>query len=133
MSLLQFLSENPQLRLLQLSLLVVAILSVFLVFFVTRDALLRSKSFWLPFFAVTLTACLPIIGFLLYLLVRPSQMLKERELHEMVTRLLRDAETRPMPQERLTVVTTKNSVKEKKPRQQVGPEEDQKEGSGQKV
>jgi hypothetical protein len=79
MALLELLSDNPVLRLLQFALLVTALLSVFFVLFTTRDSLLRSTSFWFQFFAIVLVAALPIVGFLLYLLLRPARTLKERE------------------------------------------------------
>jgi hypothetical protein len=88
MQFLVFLSENPTLRLFQFVLLATAVLAVYLVFFVTRDVLLRSRSFFFQFISIILTAGLPIVGFLLYLLLRPSRTLKESEMEAMLLEVL---------------------------------------------
>lgn len=85
---LVFLSDDPTLRLMQGGMLLGGGLVVFLVFFATRDILLRSQSFWYMFASIILVAALPIIGFLLYLLIRPARTIKERELEAMVAQLL---------------------------------------------
>ncbi len=57
---------------------------VFLVLFATRDILLRTHSFLLQVFCILVVAVLPVLGFLLYLLIRPSRTLAERRLeHKM--------------------------------------------------
>jgi hypothetical protein len=89
-SLLTFLSADPALRLLQGLLLGISTLVVFLVFFTLRDVLLRSRHFGFQLFAILLVAFLPVFGFLIYLLIRPSRTLTERkhdrwlkELHDL--------------------------------------------------
>ncbi len=77
-TLLTFLSADPALRLLQGLLLTIAVLVVYLVFFTLRDVLLRSRNFAFQLFAILLVAFLPIVGFLLYMLIRPVQTLAER-------------------------------------------------------
>ena len=84
MYLLQLFSENPVLRSMQLALLLLAVICVFLVFFAARDAILRSRSFWFQMFAVILSAALPVAGFLLYLLIRPSRTLRQAETDALV-------------------------------------------------
>ena len=84
---LLFLADDPMLRLLQGSMLLVGALVIFLVFFTTRDILLRTNSFLYMFVCILLVAALPIVGFLLYLLIRPARTLKERELYAMVLAL----------------------------------------------
>jgi membrane-bound ClpP family serine protease len=81
-------TTNPTLRLLQIVLLILGVLAAFLVFFTTRDVLLRSKSFVFQLFSIVLVAIVPLFGFLLYILIRPSRTLKERELEHMLQRLL---------------------------------------------
>lgn len=85
---LVFLSDDPTLRLLQASMLLSGGIVVFLVFYTTRDILLRSQSFWYMFSSIILVAALPIVGFFLYLLIRPARTIKERELEEKITKLL---------------------------------------------
>lgn len=85
---LVFLAEDPALRLLQGGMLLVGIVVIFLVFFTTRDILLRTHSFWYMCISIILVAALPVVGFFLYLLIRPSQTSKEREMHETLAELL---------------------------------------------
>ena len=84
---LLFISENPMLRLLQLVLVVLGVLSVFLVCFTTRDILLRTRSLLFQLLCIILSV-IPIVGFLLYLLIRPARTIKERELMAKVDFLL---------------------------------------------
>lgn len=76
---LLFLSEDPLLRMMQGGLLLAGAIVIFLVFYVTRDILLRTHSFWYMAFSIILTALLPVVGFLLYLLIRPARTIRERE------------------------------------------------------
>jgi len=84
---LLFLSADPLLRMMQGGLLFIGFVVIFLVFFVTRDILLRTHSFWYMAFCIVLTALLPGVGFLLYLLVRPARTIRERELEAKVRSL----------------------------------------------
>ncbi len=86
-SLLTFLSADPSLRLLQGLLLTIAVLVVYLVFFTLRDVLLRSRNFAFQLFAILLVAFLPIVGFLLYMLIRPVQTLADRRRDRMLREL----------------------------------------------
>lgn len=85
---LLFLAEDPALRLLQGGMLLVGLVLIFLVFFTTRDILLRTHSFWYMFFSIVLVAAFPAAGFLLYLLIRPPSTIKEREMEELLTELV---------------------------------------------
>lgn len=85
---LLFLADDPMLRLLQGGLVLLGFLVVFLVFFTTRDILLRTQSFTYMFLSILLVAALPIVGFLLYVIVRPARTLKEREVEAMLRELL---------------------------------------------
>lgn len=87
---LLFLADDPQLRLLQGLMLFVGLIVIFLVFFTTRDILLRTNSFWYMFLSILLVAFLPIAGFFLYLLIRPARTVKERELEKMVKEIVQD-------------------------------------------
>lgn len=84
---LLFLSDDPLLRLLQAGMLLLGSLVIFLVFYATRDILLRTNSFIYTFISIVLVAALPIVGFMLYLLIRPARTLKERELEAMLKEL----------------------------------------------
>lgn len=84
---LLFLSADPLLRALQGGLLFIGCVVIFLVFFATRDILLRTHSFWYMAFCIVLTALLPGIGFLIYLLIRPVRTIREREQEEQVRSL----------------------------------------------
>mgnify|MGYP001119959880 CR=1 FL=1 len=83
-----FLAEDPALRLLQCGMLLVGVIVIFLVFFTTRDILLRTHSFWYMFFSIIIVAALPVVGFFLYLLIRPSRTNKDREMEELLTEIL---------------------------------------------
>ncbi len=85
---LLFLADDPMLRLLQGGLVLLGFLVIFLVFFTTRDILLRTQSFTYMFLSILLVAALPIVGFLLYVIVRPARTLKEREVEAMLRELL---------------------------------------------
>jgi len=65
-----------------------AFIVVFLVLFTTRDILLRTHSFLLQAFCILLTAVLPIAGFFIYVLIRPSRTIAERAMHRDMTALL---------------------------------------------
>ena len=83
-----FFSEEPFVRTMQLTLLAGAAFLVFLVFFTTRDILHRTRSFLYQISCILLVAALPFAGFLLYLLIRPSETVKEREMREKVGQIL---------------------------------------------
>jgi len=81
---LTFLAEDPILRMMQVGMLLAGVIAVFLVFYTTRDILLRTNSFLYMFFCILLVAMLPVVGFFLYLLIRPPRTIKERELEQKV-------------------------------------------------
>lgn len=84
-----FLSADPSVLLLQLLLVLAAGIVVFLVLFTARDILMRTDSFLMQVVCILLVAALPVVGFLLYLLVRPASTLTERALRRDVESLLR--------------------------------------------
>jgi len=86
-------SDDPLLRGVQVALVCAGFLAIFLVFFATRDIILRTHSFLYQCVAILLVALLPGIGFLLYLLIRPSRTLKERELEAQIRTLLEKQKT----------------------------------------
>lgn len=107
---LVFLAEDPALRLLQIGMLLLGCIVIFLVFFATKDILLRTHSFWYMCICIILVALLPIVGFLLYILIRPPRTIKEREQEEVLVELL--AATRSNSQR--TPSETKGGVVKKK-------------------
>jgi uncharacterized membrane protein len=80
-------ADDPLLRAMQIGLVFLGVLVIFTVFYVTRDILLRSQSFLFMFFSILLAAFLPLAGFLLYLLIRPSRTLAEKELDRKVSQM----------------------------------------------
>lgn len=80
-------SQQPAIRDIQVLLLIAAVVAVYLVFFTTRDIILRSKSTVMQVFSIVLVAGLPIVGFFLYLLFRPGSTVREREAHAMLKKL----------------------------------------------
>jgi hypothetical protein len=64
-----------------------AFVLVFLLLFTLRDILLRTRSFWYQCFCVLLVGALPIVGFLLYLLIRPARTIKQRETEAMLRQI----------------------------------------------
>lgn len=87
-SLLQSLSVNPTFVLTQVAMFSVAIFLVFLVLFTTRDVIVRSRSFLFQLFSIVLVAALPVVGFLVYILVRPSSTERERVLEANVQQIM---------------------------------------------
>ena len=85
---LSIFTDNPAIRLTQIMLLCGAVVSVYLVFYATRDILLRTKSFGYQVLCILLTAALPVLGFFLYLLIRPARTVKERETERMLKEFL---------------------------------------------
>lgn len=88
---LQSVTSNPSVFLTQAGFGLIAVILVFLVLFTTRDVILRSHSFLFQFFSILIVAALPVIGFLLYLLIRPSTTLWQRtvkqDIHSLMSRL----------------------------------------------
>ncbi len=72
----------------QLSMILAACIIIFLVLFATRDIILRTNSFIYQTLCILLVAVLPVIGFLIYLLIRPSRTLAQRGLERQVADLL---------------------------------------------
>lgn len=82
-----FFSADPSVLLVQSAMVFSACVIVFLVLFATRDILLRSHSLSLQIVCILLVALLPVVGFLLYLLIRPSRTVAERSLERRVQEL----------------------------------------------
>lgn len=83
------LTDNPVIRALQISLLVAAVVAVYLVLFTTRDILLRTRSFIYQSMCILLVALLPVLGFFLYLLIRPATTVREREMERMIKKTIK--------------------------------------------
>lgn len=85
-----FLSDDPNVAMTQAGLLAVVVVVLFLLFYTLRDIVLRTRSFTYQCLCILLVALLPIVGFLLYILIRPARTVKEREIQEMLFRLTAD-------------------------------------------
>ncbi len=86
-SITSYITEDP-LRILQIAVIAIAVILLFLLLFTLRDIMLRTRSFGYQFFSILLVGALPIVGFLLYLLIRPARTLKERDTDDMLQALL---------------------------------------------
>ena len=114
---LVFLSDDPALRLLQCGMLFAGLTVIFLVFYTTRDILLRTHSFWYMFVSIVMVAALPFLGFLLYLLIRPPRTIKERELEAMLMEIVfeqRDIDRRDPAEQKGGIVKKKPKAKKGK-------------------
>lgn len=80
-------AANPTVRAVQGALLILAVIDVFLVLYTLRDMLLRTRSFLYQFVCILLVAALPGVGFLFYLLIRPSRTLQQRETEAVVRQM----------------------------------------------
>lgn len=69
----------------------VGLLWLAIIIWVTRDSISRSSSLLFQTFAILLNIGIPILGVLLYLIIRPSQTLLERYYQDMEQRLLKEA------------------------------------------
>jgi ABC-type nickel/cobalt efflux system permease component RcnA len=87
----QLFAENPSLVAMQICMVVVGVLLVYLVLYATRDILLRTHSFVFQVFVIILVSLLPILGFLLYMLIRPATTNRQRKLERDVHELLKRA------------------------------------------
>ncbi len=83
-----FFSADPSVLLVQSLTIGATCIIVFLVLYATRDILLRTQSFLLQIFCILLVAALPVVGFLLYLLIRPTRTTSERRLEQKLDKLL---------------------------------------------
>jgi hypothetical protein len=72
----------------QLLMVSAALLVVFFVLFTTRDILLRTNSFLYQVFCIVLVAVLPLVGFLIYLLIRPARTVADRRLDRNIAEVL---------------------------------------------
>lgn len=73
----------------QICMVVVGVLLVYLVLYATRDILLRTHSFVFQVFVIILVSLLPVLGFLLYMLIRPATTNRQRKLEHDVHELLK--------------------------------------------
>ena len=105
---LLFLADDPALRMLQLGMILLGAIVIFLVFYTTRDILLRTNSFIYMFLCIILVALIPVIGFFLYLLIRPARTLKERKMEEMLTSFLNKKSEKEKVKKEKKVVRKKN-------------------------
>jgi len=115
-SALSFLSVNPLVQAVQFGLTILAVTLVFLVFWSTRDILQRTRSLFYQLICILIVAVLPIVGFFIYLLIRPARTLAERETHaalQEVVELLKEKGS-GRARQRVHVVKTKLKAKVEK-------------------
>jgi len=63
---------------------VAAFFLVYFLFFTMRDIFLRTHSSLYQIACILLVALLPVVGFLLYFLIRPARTMKEREMEQLL-------------------------------------------------
>lgn len=68
----------------QVIIYVSAFFLVYFLFFTMRDIFLRTHSSLYQIACILLVGLLPVIGFLLYFLIRPARTVKERELEALL-------------------------------------------------
>jgi hypothetical protein len=81
-------SDDPSVLFVQTGVMLCVSVVIFLVLFTLRDVMLRSDSFTFQVLSVLLVALLPIVGFLFYLLIRPSRTIADRRLERELRTLL---------------------------------------------
>lgn len=86
------LAKDPTALALQFGVLALGSLLLFLLFWTLKDSLLRSQSLFFHVFALLLVTALPLFGFLVYLLIRPSRTLRERETERLLHMLLKEVQ-----------------------------------------
>lgn len=74
-----FFALFPNLDANQITVYATAFVLLYCLFFVMRDIFLRTDSTVYQIFCILLAAALPIIGFLLYFLIRPARTIKQRQ------------------------------------------------------
>lgn len=84
--------RSPSFEMIQtIAIVYVGLLWLSIIIWVTRDSISRSGSLLFQTFAILLNITIPILGILLYLIIRPSQTLLERYYQDMEQRLLKEA------------------------------------------
>ncbi|GEM_PF-3578326 len=78
-SLLNGASSDPFLLGSQILIVMVAVLLLFFLFYALRDILQRSHSLIYQFCSIVLVAVFPVVGFFLYLLIRPARTVVQRQ------------------------------------------------------
>jgi hypothetical protein len=80
---------SPSFRTVQLALVIYGgLLWLSIIVWVTRDAISRSNSLLFQVFAILLNIGFPVLGILLYLIVRPGKTVLERYYEELEHRLI---------------------------------------------
>lgn len=90
LSLESVLAKDPTALALQMGVLAVGALLLFFLFWTLKDALLRSRSLGFQVFSLLLVTALPFFGILVYLLIRPSRTLKDREMERLLHALMKE-------------------------------------------
>lgn len=107
-------ADNPMLRIGQVVLIVVGLLLIFLVFYTTRDIIIRTHSFIYMLVCILLVAIFPLVGFLIYILIRPARTVKQRDLDRMMQTILEGIAEKQVQKKapKKKVVKVKSSKKE---------------------
>ena len=80
---------SPSLKTLQLAIVIyVGLLWLSIIIWVTRDAISRTNSLLFQVFAILLNIAFPLLGILLYLIIRPGKTVLERYYEELEHRLI---------------------------------------------
>lgn len=81
-------NDNPVILSLQAGIVVAGVMTVYLLAYTVRDIILRSRSVVYQLACILLVAALPIVGFFLYLLIRPARTVQQRQMEKMLKEIL---------------------------------------------
>ncbi len=80
---------SPDLQTVQMAIVIyVGLLWLSIIIWVTRDAISRTNSLLFQVFAILMNIVFPLLGILLYLIIRPSKTVLERYYEELEHRLI---------------------------------------------
>ncbi len=108
---IEFLSA-PSFKAIQLIIVIYfGLLWLAIIIWVMRDAISRSKSLIFQVFAILLNILFPILGILLYLIIRPSKTSLERYYEELEHRLILESigEQEKAPSKKIAKKSTKKT------------------------
>lgn len=81
-------NDNPVILSLQTAMVAAGVIAVYLLAHTVRDIILRTRSLPYQLACILLVTGLPVVGFFLYLLVRPARTVKERQVERMLKDVL---------------------------------------------
>jgi hypothetical protein len=96
-----------------IALLGIAFVLIFLIFYTTKDIITRTSSFVFMLLSLLIVTALPVIGFMIYLLIRPTHTRMQRVAFAQIAALTAQKST-ATPSTSSKVFTVKKSLVKKK-------------------